>query len=466
MNQDALIQTFSAGQWLFEAGDAGDVAYLVEEGEVVIALKSDEGVRPLAVYGPGSLFGEMALIDQAPRSASALALTDCRLRLISREQISHRTEQADPLLRVFLSVLMGNLRKTLHQLEQRREGVTRATPPLRELLQEAADSAVRASASGSHAAQVLSSPQSAPTPRALQLDLSAVPRVQAVEAGAFKGALRALNLEQELGVAIRAGQLRLFYQPIMEINTERLAGFEALIRWIHPERGFISPGEFIPVAERSGLIVQMTRWIIGVACADLREMRERLLGHPTLSAHVLENLFVSVNFSSRDFLNQDLMAYVREVLASSALPPYSLKIEITESVLMSSPNEVREALNLCRAHGASVAIDDFGTGYSSLSYLQSMPADTLKIDQGFIRPMHTDERHMALVESIIHLARRLNMKTVAEGVETQEDVDSLTALQCDYLQGYHFARPMPPKDIIGWAERRWRSSAPSDEFLG
>ena len=466
MNQDALIQTFPAGHWLFEAGDAGDVAYLVEEGEVVIALKSGEEIRPLAVYGPGSLFGEMALIDQAPRSASALALTDCRLRIISREQISYRTEQADPLLRVFLSVLMGNLRKTLGQLEQRRGegGVGRSTPPLRELLQEAADSAVRASALGSHAERSLPSAPRALSP--LQLDLSSVPRVQAVEAGAFKGALRSLNLEQELGVAIRAGQLRLFYQPIMEINTERLAGFEALIRWIHPERGFISPGEFIPVAERSGLIVQMTRWIIGVACADLSALRERLLGSAELSPHVLENLFVSVNFSSRDFLNNDLMVYVREVLASSGLPPYSLKIEITESVLMSSPNEVREALNECRAHGASVAIDDFGTGYSSLSYLQSMPADTLKIDQGFIRPMHTDERHMALVESIIHLARRLNMKTVAEGVETQEDVDSLTALQCDYLQGYHFARPMPPQDIIGWAEKRWRSSAPSDEFLG
>ncbi len=452
MNQEALIQNFSAGQWLFEAGDPGDVAYLVEEGEVMIALKAGEKVTPLAVYGPGSLFGEMALIDQAPRSASALAFTDCRLRVISREQILSRTEQADPLLRVFLSVLMGNLRKTLRQLEgaQSSAGAAQAVTALRELLQESAEPAA---------------PAQAPAPLR-HLDLSAVRRIESVEEGAFKGALRSLNLEQELGVAIRTGQLRLFYQPIMEIQTERLAGFEALVRWIHPERGFISPGEFIPVAERSGLIVEMTRWIIGVACKELESLRERLLGHPGLSAHVLENLFVSVNFSSRDFLDQGLMRYVHELLAASPLPSYSLKIEITESVLMSSPNEVRDTLNACRANGASVAIDDFGTGYSSLSYLQSMPADTLKIDQGFIRPMHTDERHMALVESIIHLARRLNMKTVAEGVETQEDVDSLTALQCDYLQGYHFARPMPPADIVPWAERRWEAARPSDEFLG
>lgn len=465
MNQDPLIQTFSAGRWLFEAGDPGDVAYLVEEGEVVIALKTGEGVTPLAVYGPGSLFGEMALIDQNPRSASALALTDCRLRVISREQILHRTEQADPLLRLFLSVLMGNLRKTLRQLEGTQGGAAQgARAPLRELLQEAADAAVRASAVGTHA---VAPERRGQAPALTALDLAAVPRVQAVEAGAFKGALRALNLEQELGVAIRAGQLRLFYQPIMEISTERLAGFEALVRWVHPERGFISPGEFVPVAERSGLIVEMTRWIIGVACTELVSMRRELLGHPSLGAHVLENLFVSVNFSSRDFLDHHLMGYVHEVLASSGLPPYSLKIEITESVLMSSPNEVREALNACRARGASVAIDDFGTGYSSLSYLQSMPADTLKIDQGFIRPMHTDERHMALVESIIHLARRLHMKTVAEGVETQEDVDSLTGLRCDYLQGYHFARPMPPSDVLAWAERRWAPPpAPQDEFLG
>jgi EAL domain-containing protein (putative c-di-GMP-specific phosphodiesterase class I) len=164
---------------------------------------------------------------------------------------------------------------------------------------------------------------------------------------------------------------------------------------------------------------------------------------------------MSVNFSSRDFLDADLMDMVQSLLQTFDLPKESLKIEVTESVLVSSPKEVTNALNLCRDNGASVAIDDFGTGYSSLSYLQNLPADTLKIDQAFIRPMHEDERHLALVESIIHLAQRLDMVTVAEGVETEADAMSLATLNCDYLQGYYFARPMPAQDVIEWANKRW-----------
>ena len=227
----------------------------------------------------------------------------------------------------------------------------------------------------------------------------------------------------------------------------------------------ISPADFIPIAERSGLIVSMTRWIIGKACDTLVDFRARLLGDPQLCEHVSDHLFVSVNFSSRDFLDEELMAHVHEMLAAHQLPPNSLKIEITESVLMSSPEQVKEALDACKERGASVAIDDFGTGYSSLSYLQNMPADTLKIDQAFIRPMHKDERHMALVESIIHLAQRLQMNTVAEGIETQQDVDALIGLRCEYLQGYFFGRPMPYADVIAWAERRW-GQAEEEEFLG
>ena len=166
-------------------------------------------------------------------------------------------------------------------------------------------------------------------------------------------------------------------------------------------------------------------------------------------------MFMSVNFSSRDFLDQSLMDTVQDLLTTYDLPEKSLKIEVTESVLVSSPREVTNALNDCRDSGASVAIDDFGTGYSSLSYLQTLPADTLKIDQAFIRPMHQDERHLALVESIIHLAQRLDMVTVAEGVETEADAKALASLQCDYLQGYYFARPMPAKEILLWADNKW-----------
>lgn len=472
--QQPLIQTISPGEWLFHAGDSGAFAYLVEEGDVVIVLEQNGQVTPLAVYGPGSLFGEMALIDNLPRSAGAIAVSHGMVRKISRDQLNHRMEQSDPILKVFLTVLMGNMRKTLKRLSGEDVEAPQTEPALKELLQEAADEAVRSSSTVQSAQLNVSAPTPQPTPvsEALSgsalvesLQLEGLPRVEVVETASFKGVLHQLQLEQALELAIQNEELTLFYQPIIETATGRLGGFEALIRWIHPEKGMISPGDFIPIAERSGLIVLMTRWIIGKACDTLVEFRERLLGDPTLCEHVSDHLFVSVNFSSRDFLDEELMAHVHETLASHRLPPNSLKIEITESVLMSSPEQVSEALNACKARGASVAIDDFGTGYSSLSYLQSMPADTLKIDQAFIRPMHKDERHLALVESIIHLAQRLQMNTVAEGIETQQDVDALIALRCEYLQGYFFGRPMPFSDVLEWAKRRWPTEE-SEGFLG
>ena len=202
-------------------------------------------------------------------------------------------------------------------------------------------------------------------------------------------------------------------------------------------------------------MVSMTHWAVGRACADLVILRDQLLSSVALAGQVSERLFMSVNFSSRDFLDGNLMNKVQQLLQVHDLPTKSLKIEVTESVLMSSPVRVREVLDQCRDQGASVAIDDFGTGYSSLSYLQTLPADTLKIDQAFIRPMHNDERHLALVESIIHLAQRLDMSTVAEGVENEADAVALSRLQCDHLQGYHFGRPMPLNEVLGWAQKRW-----------
>ena len=417
-------QQFSAGSWIFREGDAGDFAFLVEEGSVGIVLERESGPIQLVEHERGAFFGEMAIIDDKPRSASAYATTDCVLRVITRSQINSRLEHADPILQVCLSVLMNHLRRTLNRLDK----------------------------------------GSANEPSVSDTKSPSLPVDHPPQNPAFERALWALNMEQEIDIALKDQSLKLFYQPIMEIQSGRVGGFEALMRWNHPERGMISPAEFIPVAERSGQIVQMTYFALETACKDLQKIRSELLSHPELAQHISENIFVSVNFSSRDFLDPNLMNFLSECLENHNLPEKSLKIEITESVLMNSPDEVQRILRNVQGQGATVAIDDFGTGYSSLSYLQSMPADTLKIDQGFIRPMHKDERHMALLESIIHLAQRLNMKTVAEGVETQEDVDSLTQLSCDYLQGYFFARPMPPEQLLGWAERYW--NVEHIEYLG
>lgn len=438
-----MVRTLSAGEWVFHEGDAGDCAYLVEVGEVQIVLERGEEVIPLGVYGEGSLFGEMSIIGDQPRSASAFAQTNCRLRKISRDQINRRLDQADPILKVCMSVLIGHLKKSLAKYDQETE---EPQISLDEKLKLAADRAIRSSVGGEL-------PSSEVTPK--KSASPAIAKADPIPREIFDTAILTINLENDLDKAIRNQELILFYQPIIEASTGKLAGFEALMRWIHPERGMISPGEFIPVAERSGQMVAMTHWAVEEACKELCSLRDYFLSSLDLSAYVSERLFMSVNFSSRDFLDDRLMETVKQLLQTYDLPKNSLKIEVTESVLMSSPREVTIALNNCRDQGASVAIDDFGTGYSSLSYLQTLPADTLKIDQAFIRPMHEDERHLALVESIIHLAQRLDMVTVAEGVETEKDATALASLQCDYLQGYYFARPMPSVDLIKWAEKKW-----------
>ena len=441
-----MVRAFKAGEWVFHEGNSGDCAYLVESGEVQIVLERGSELIPLVCYGKGSLFGEMSIIGDQPRSASAFAQSDCKLRKISREQINRRLDQADPILKVCMSVLIGHLKKSLAKYDQ--DQSTEPELSLDEKLRLAADRAVLPSKQVKNDDQSAASQAKPNTP---------VVKADPIASAMFEQALFTINLENDLDKAIRDEELVLFYQPIIEANTGRLAGFEALMRWIHPERGMISPGDFIPVAERSGQMVAMTQWAVKQACKDLSEMRNLFLSSMDLSANVSENMFMSVNFSSRDFLDADLMDKVQELLQTYDLPKNSLKIEVTESVLVSSPKEVTNALNNCRDHGASVAIDDFGTGYSSLSYLQTLPADTLKIDQAFIRPMHEDERHMALVESIIHLAQRLDMVTVAEGVETEQDAQALASLQCDYLQGYYFARPMPAVDVIRWVNEKWNS---------
>nr|ADI18894.1 FOG: eal domain-protein [uncultured delta proteobacterium HF0010_08B07] len=444
-----MIRSFKAGEWVFHEGDIGDCAYLVETGEVQIVLERGSELIPLVCYGEGSLFGEMSIIGDQPRSASAFAQSDCKLRKISREQINRRLEQADPILKVCMSVLIGHLKKSLAKYDEKENAKPELS--LDEKLRLAADRAVKPSM---QVQDDMSSTKEQPK-MTIPSAKSEVVKADPLSQEMFKQALYTINLENDLDKALKDEELVLFYQPIIEANTGRLAGFEALMRWIHPDRGMISPGDFIPVAERSGQMVAMTHWAVEQACQDLCYLRDLFLASVALSANVSEKMFMSVNFSSRDFLDSELMDKVQQLLKNYDLPKNSLKIEVTESVLVSSPREVTNALNNCREHGASVAIDDFGTGYSSLSYLQTLPADTLKIDQAFIRPMHNDERHMALVESIIHLAQRLDMVTVAEGVETELDAQSLASLQCDYLQGYYFARPMPAQDIIRWANDKW-----------
>ena len=255
-------------------------------------------------------------------------------------------------------------------------------------------------------------------------------------------ALSTIKIQNELKIAMEQKHLTLFYQPIIDVQNMKIAGFEALMRWKHPEKGMISPGVFIPVAEESGLIIELSRFALTTACETVGKLqaaakKETMPDHP---------LFVGVNFSVKDFAHGNLFDHIVKALAATNTTPHQIHLEITESLLMEAPEAAKTELEKCRAHGLDVSIDDFGTGYSSLSYLHYFPIDTLKIDQSFIRAMTTHSASLVLVKSIIGLARGLNMKIIAEGVETASEARIVRDLGVEWVQGFFFSKPLPVDD--------------------
>jgi diguanylate cyclase (GGDEF)-like protein len=243
---------------------------------------------------------------------------------------------------------------------------------------------------------------------------------------------RRMALEADLHHAIEAGQLRLEYQPVVTLPGRRPAGVEALLRWDHPTLGPIPPVTFIPVAEETGTIVQIGAWVIGEACRQIREWRERGL----LS-------YVAVNLSARQFQDPDLRETVRSALVANDLPPSALVLELTESLLAEDPEAGAELLAAFRALGIRVSVDDFGTGYSSLSYLKQFPVDVVKIDRSFVEHLHLgDTSDETLVAAIVAMAKGLGVQTVAEGVENEEQERRLVQLGCNFGQGYLYSRPV------------------------
>lgn len=226
-------------------------------------------------------------------------------------------------------------------------------------------------------------------------------------------------------------QLQLYYQPIVSLITGRVTGFEALIRWIHPERGLISPLDFIPIAEEIGLIIPIGQWVIQEACQQLNRWQQDLN---------LPDLSMSINVSSRQFLQSDFLPMVQQILNYTGISPDCLKLEITESVLMETASTVLERLEYLRDLGVRLSLDDFGTGYSSLSYLQQFPINTLKVDRSFVDKLAEDQNQV--VQAIVALTDGLSMDAVAEGIETAEQLAHLRSLGCEYGQGYFFSPPM------------------------
>jgi diguanylate cyclase (GGDEF)-like protein len=258
-------------------------------------------------------------------------------------------------------------------------------------------------------------------------------RYEVFDHGMHARAVSRLQLESDLRQAIEKKEFCVYYQPIISLQTGRLHGFEALVRWNHPRHGLVSPADFIPVAEETGLIVPIGQWVLNEACAHVRQWQIDSPSHRSLS--------LSVNLSARQVAQPDLLERIKEALEISKLNPHCLKLEITESVVMENAEAAALMFKQLRLLGVQLSIDDFGTGYSSLSYLHRFPLNYLKIDRSFVSRLTTDNDN-AIVRTISTLARNLGMEVIAEGIETDEQYQQLKMLGCEYGQGYLFSRPV------------------------
>ncbi len=395
MQDEAVQRRFAAGEILCRQGEIGEFALFLEAGKVEILVEQADGATvSYGTRGAGSAIGELAIIGSGLRLATVRAIDDCDVLVITRQEWERRLANSDPVVRLFTEIIVARFREVMRR------------------------------------ASLVPMPASMVSSEDLELCI----------AGA-SGSDR-LRMSSDLRSAIRKKELSLRYQPMIAVDSGRVVGFEALLRWHHPVRGPVSPDEFIPVAEEAGQIIELTRWALTEACRALKRI-ERL-------RDFTGQLYMSVNFSSEDLASPDFVDRVRETLSQERVSPYQMRLEITERVMMNRSASTRDNLARCRADGCGIAIDDFGTGYSSLSYLNAYPIDTLKIDRSFIVGMHHDADALGLVQSIIGLARTLRLSVIAEGVETAADLRTLRALGCDHAQGYYFSEPLAESQLLAF----------------
>lgn len=397
LGSDDNTCTFETGAMILTEGNPADQAYIIETGMVEIFVGSKDDPIQLNTLGPGDIFGEMGLIDDFPRSASARALSPCRCIVISARQISERIAASSPIVKMLMSMALHRNRTYSAYLKEHLH------------------------ASNSHFIDSVS-PQNA---------YFKSPQYQKI--------VDDIKLESELQNAIQNQELMLYYQPLYTLSQNRLVGYEALLRWQSRSRGMVTPGQFIHLAEETSLIVPIGAWIIEQACTDLNHFQNQLRAQKGTGHH--HELFVSINISVKQFRDATFLDRLLAVTRKYDIAPHQLKLEVTERIFLDQANAI-ETINHCRAAGFEVALDDFGTGYSSLNYLERCEIDTLKIDQSFTQKICTSERAKLLVSSIIDISRKLGLPTVAEGIETPEQMSFLQDMGCEIGQGFLFSQPV------------------------
>ncbi|MNI31524.1 Oxygen sensor protein DosP [compost metagenome] len=258
-----------------------------------------------------------------------------------------------------------------------------------------------------------------------------------------------MKLENELKSALRDGQFTLHYQPKIDAVSNEVIGAEALIRWMHPDYGIISPAKFIPLAENSGIILDIDEWALREACRQNKAWQDQDLYH----------FPIAVNISARHFYQSNLIPMITRILEETGLEPRYVVLEITEGTLIKNVNYGIQVMEDITKMGIRISMDDFGTGYSSLSQLERLPISEMKLDRSFIEGLTDDSRKSSIVRAVIELGHHMELKVVAEGIESSDDLKFLTDLKCDQFQGYFFSKPLPSEEFSGFI-RDWDSSSP------
>ena len=376
-----MRRLLKAGQELFHEGDPAGSAYLVESGSIAITTQDDGREVLLSELGAGAILGEMAVIDAAPRTATARAKSDSVLIELDRGQIAERIDRSDPVVKSLLEGLLKRYRSAM--------------------------SAMRGQTA------------------------------EAEDGFDHAGGMGKIRLESQLRDALASDGLDLRLQPLLHVEQDEIGGYEALVRWNHPERGPVSPAEFIALAEETSLIVPVGEYVLDHACRALKAL------HGTGATP-----FVAINVSARQLAEQGLIERIVERTNEAGLPHSAVKVEITESLSLDY-GMVAEVIAECHRHGIKVAMDDFGTGYSGMEHLHRLEFDTVKVDQAYARSMHASGRAMAILRHMVGMVHDLGADVVVEGIEEQAQLDVLRELGVRYAQGYLIGKPEPLADWLG-----------------
>jgi EAL domain-containing protein (putative c-di-GMP-specific phosphodiesterase class I) len=382
-------EIYNVGDIIFKEGDEGDGAYLIEEGLIEISVMNNGEALQVNKIGKGELFGEVALIDHQPRTATAKALENTVLIAIQRSLVNELLEKTDPIVRHLLLVILERYRnkrvnfQSLSQLPRSAEITTK-------------HNSIRGEAT-------------------------------------YK-----LTLVNDISRALSKDEFELHYQPICALASNHIAGYEALIRWKHPTQGLVSPLDFLWVAEQTGQIREVGLWTLERACRDWPVLRKTTN---------FDLPFISVNMSPSQLTGESFVEDVKTILSRNGMPPTELKLELTENVIINNPEVALHLLMQLTELGSTLAIDDFGTGHSSLETLDRYPIGTLKVDRYFTSSMLASAQSGEIVSSSIRLAHSLGMDVVAEGIETDDVRRKLLELGCNFGQGWLFGRPAELKNI-------------------